>query len=406
MRFLSWLAPSGALSSPVASSPLCAAGVVALAASLTACIIIEPAPAPTDPPAPIDGMPRPDPTDGGVADAFPDAFPDASGDAGPDLRSPFELPEGGEFRLERMQLGADDSDDFVAAQALFFRGQSPASRSFEGDPIALRPELRVEGYACNDYSAGDAYFSRFSPQMAAIAATREYYNAGSDVRLANAQSAGDLITMNLELNGVDSSSLLFHDQLYLAEGETTDVTRGAEYIPSVAGSLEYPGLDLIDGESITGELLGDPSTGFGTPKIFMPPAFTLLSPSEAAFFADAGVSFAQGEDFVIQYQSEGVSRPGWPQVAWFVEFMNADGLVEVQCARLRDASDEVGAFTIPREVFDRLGASDGTDGSVVVFGTLTLAAWRNVPTATRHDLVGIESKVARRYRVLEPNVQQ
>ncbi len=403
MRFSSWLVPSGALYSPLASSSLCAAGVVALAVSLTACIIIEPAPAPTDPPAPIDGTPRPEPIDGGVPDAFP--RPDADGpgceERGdcPDTRSPFELPEGGEFRLEHMQLSAEESDDFVAAQALFFRGQSPESRSFEGDPIPLRPELTAQGYACNDYSAGDAYFSRFSPQMAAIAATREYYGAGPNVRLANAQGGDDVITMNLEFDAIDPSALLFHDQLYLADGEDTDVTRGAEYIPSVAGSLEYPALDLIEGESITGELLVDPSTGLGTPKILMPPAFTLVSPSEFEFFAEFGISFTQDEDFVIQYQTEGVSRPGWPQVAWFVEFIDPDGLVEVQCARLRDLTDEVGEFTIPREVFARLGTSFGILDGTVVIGMLHLSAWRNVPTATRHDLIGIESKVARGYTV-------
>jgi hypothetical protein len=335
------------------------------------------------------------PDDGGIHDTDEFVVEDYYGpeDAGPLL--PFEHPEGGELRLERFQLGPDDANAEVAAQALFFKDQIPPARSFEGTLIPLRQELVDQGHVCLDLRAGDNFGNGKSPQAQAVVDSREYYDVGATVTLTNAGDAAGVITLDRFLASEDSaaatdrSSGLVHDVLYQAP-ETTPVERNARYLPVIAGSVAYPALDLKYGQSATLEELAG-SDGEGTPQIFMPSAFTLTSPAEADFYTDGALVFTRGQDLEITYTLAEPAPAGWPTIIPFIAFVNDGGMVEAQCLDVRLGDPEDGRFTVPYEVLDVVQPDPGGHA---VFGRMVHVAWISVPDLTRLDLIGIESKVS------------
>jgi hypothetical protein len=329
------------------------------------------------------------PGDCGCTDLADAAPPDGPGG------DPFQPPEGGELRLERFQLGPDDADAELAAQALFFKGQSPPARSLSGTVIPIRPELSNQGYVCQDFSAGNNFDNGTSPEAQDVADTREYYDVGATATLTNADDADDVITL-VKLLGAedpaaatDRSAGLVHDVLYKAP-EATPVKRNARYLPAITGSVAYPALDLKFGESATGDALAG-ADGEGTPQIFMPPAFTMTSPAEADFYAAGALVFTRGQDLEITYTLAEPAPADWPTIVPFIAFVNDAGTVEAYCLEITPGDPEDGRFTVPYEVLDIVQADPGGQA---VFGRIVHAAWETQQERARLDLIGIESKVS------------
>jgi hypothetical protein len=331
-------------------------------------------------------------------------FPDcgcAAADAGPpdayvEPPPPFSGGEGGELRLERFQLGPDDTDAELAAQALFFENQNPPARLLDGTVITIRAELQDQGYLCGDLSDGNNFDNGASPAAQAVVDSRDYFDVGATATLTNAGDATDVITLNRFLGeedaaaATDRSAGLVHDILYKAP-ETTLVKRNATYLPDIEGSDEYSTLDLEFGQTAPGEELADPATGEGTPQIFMPSAFTMTSPPEADFYTAGALVFTRGQDLELTYTPAEAAPAGWPSIMRFIAFVNDEGMVEASCWKIVTGEPDDGEFTVPREVLEYVQADPG---GRAVFGRMVHAAWETQPAKARLDLIGIESKVS------------
>jgi hypothetical protein len=324
--------------------------------------------------------------------APPDASP-PDGMGGDPL--PFPGGEGGEFRLERFQTGPNDGDAELAAQAFFFEGQNPPSRLIGGEGITIRQEIADQGYACADYRAGIFFENGKSPEAQGAADTRTYFDVGATATLTNAEDAADVITLDRFLAAdnpaaaTDRSAGLVHDILYQAP-ESTPVQRNARYLPGIAGSNDYPELDLKFGEAALGEELADVN-GEGTPQIFLPPAFTLTTPAEADFYTDGALVFTRGQDLEITYTLAEPAPADFPTIISFVSFVNDLGVVEATCIKAIPGAPEDGKFTVPHEVLELVQADPG---GRAVFGRLIHAAWETQPKEARMDLIGIDAKVS------------
>lgn len=308
---------------------------------------------------------------------------------------PFSRPEGGEFRLERFQLGADDGDAALAAQALFFEGQNPPARSLDGKLITIRQELRDKGYWCGDFRDGNNFDNGKSPAAQAVADSRAYFDVGATATLTHAEDETEVITLGRfrrsddAAAATDRSSGLVHEILYKAP-ETTQVARNARYLPAIMGSEYYETLELKYGKSAPGEELAD-ENGEGTAQLFMPSAFTLTSPAEADFYTAGALVFTRGQDLEITYTLAAPAPEGWPTIMPFLSFVNDAGMVEAYCLKLTRGVPEDGLFTVPHEVLEYVQPDPGGHA---VFGRLAHVAWEAQPLETRLDLIGIESKVS------------
>ncbi len=346
----------------------------------------------------------PDANTGGPADAMPAvadaALPDANpcdenaGHGSGCVDTPFALAEGGEIRLERFQTSEAGTEDLLAAQAFFFKGQTPSFRPLDGIPIELRTELAEKGIACSDFRAGNLFDNGLSTAAQAVVDTRSYYDVGDEVTLTNEDDAADVITLTEEMNTIDNSSLLNHDMIYLAPAETTIVTLGSTYLPELDGnSLDYPALDLGYGQSIAGDVLAD-ANGDGTPKIYMPEGFTATNPSETELYA--GLTATKGEDLIIEYDVANDEPADWPGVITFISFVSPANQVEFTCF---NPPTEEGTFTVPYEIFEE--DINVEEDSYVVMGRFVHAAWEYFQDNTRIDLIGTECKVIPQFDIVD-----
>src|SRR5688572_25394913 len=87
-----------------------------------------------------------------------------------DCDDAFELPEGGEIRMELN--GFADGTSNINIQALFFKSQNPPRRELVGSV--------VEG-GCEDWSAGNIFDNGDTPEAQAIADSREYIDIGNSL---------------------------------------------------------------------------------------------------------------------------------------------------------------------------------------------------------------------------------
>jgi hypothetical protein len=341
-----------------------------------------------------DGGGETTPVDANVTPPPPDACAGGGHVCG-DVDSPFLLPEGGEIRLERYQLGIDDQDDDISAQAMFWKNQDPPYRGLEGKPITLREELVALGYDCADYRDGTFFDNARSEEAQAIADSRDYYDVGESVTITNTENPADMVVLpkyesaDDPAAATDFSSSLVHDILYRDDGSYV-VERGATYRPSIAGPAEYPMLDLKYGESFTGEEFAD-ADGNGTPVIYMPGRYTLTQPTEADYYADGAVNLVRGQDYTIEYDVLELEPEDWPDIMAFVGF-SRNSKVEAYCNRRFTDVAEDGKFVIPFEVQEVI-TPDAENGSFFM-GRYTHVAWEVQQDKTRLDLIGSECKVS------------
>ncbi|GAB4561820.1 MAG: hypothetical protein Tsb0020_09650 [Haliangiales bacterium] len=349
-----------------------------------------------DPGGTPDAMPDPADAMPGAADAAPDANPcdENAGHGSGCVDTPFALAEGGEVRLERFQTSEAGTEDLLAAQAFFFKGQTPSFRPLDGTPITIRAELADKGIACSDFRAGNLFDNGFSAAAQTVVDTRTYYDVGDVVTLTNETDGTDVITLTEETDTVDNSALLNHDTIYLAPADTTPVTLGATYVPALDGnSLDYPSLDLGYGQSVAGDMLAD-ANGEGTPKIYMPEGFTATSPTETELYA--GLTVTKGEDLIIDYDVANAEPADWPGIITFIGFINPTNQAEFVCF---NPPTEEGTFTVPYEIFDE--DINVEDGSYIILGRFTHAAWEYIQDNTRVDLIGIECKVLPQFDIAD-----
>ncbi|WP_199350891.1 hypothetical protein [Haliangium ochraceum] len=309
------------------------------------------------------------------------------------IDSPFQLPEGGEVRLERFQyLSNDDPDDNrdLAAQAFFFENQDPLSRGLDGEPVTIRQELADQGYSCGDFTKGIFFDNGNAPEMDAIIASRDYYDVGETVTLTNTDNTAEVIELEKQAPGAtDLSAGLEHPILYQGNPKF-QLTRNATFSASIDGSQEYPELDVTFGESVVGEEMAE-ADGSGTPLIYMPSAFTLTSPTEDELF-EQGLNFTKGEDFSFTYTLDEPTPAGFPTVVPFVAFLDADFKVEAYCFKtpVDGADPDTGDFTIPYEIFEVVSPGGDDIATNFLFGRFTHVAWEVGQDATRLDFLGVE----------------
>jgi hypothetical protein len=347
----------------------------------------------------------------GLLPCSPPPPPDAC--AGPDCEydTPYLLPEHGELRLEQFQYAPEGAAPapLLAAQAFFFTDQEPAFRSFTGTALPLRQELTDRGYVCMDLRAGNNFDNGKSPQAQAVADTREYIDVGAQATLTNAADASDVITLdqflavNDPLAATDLSSGLVHDVLYKGAPDTA-VTLGARYLPAIAGSPVYPTLELGFGESATGEEMTD-AQGVGTPQIYVPANFRMLSPTEADFFAAAGLTFTRGQDTIFTYTIDApeiIGGPdGFPTILPFVRFVDNTGMVNAFCLEVTPGELDDGELIVPYEVLEIVPPV--SEGGYVLFGRFTHVAWeaRNLAQVSRLDLLGVINRVSPAWTIVD-----
>jgi hypothetical protein len=353
----------------------------------------------------------PDAGNGTVPDAGGGGTPDAtpcSGHGCPGVDSPFQLAEGGEFRLERFKYDPQNNDD-LAAQAFFFSGQEPEFRSLGGTAIPIRAELEALGYECQDFSAGNNFDNGKSPQAQAVVDSREYYDVGASATLTNVNDANDVITLDKFLgetsaaDATDLSAGLVHDILYKGSPDTA-VSLFTRYTPEIAGSADFPSLDLKFGESAVGDEMADAS-GNGTPQIYMPGGFTMTSPREQDFYGPQSLVFTKGQDTVLEYtlnDPEPVGQAdGYPTIVPFIGFVDDNGMVNAYCLKVTPGVIDDGTFTVPFEVLDFIPAAPTT--GYVLFGRFTHVAWEvQKEPVTRLDFLGVECLISAQWVVNEP----
>jgi hypothetical protein len=346
-----------------------------------------------DPPPP---PPPPSALDGGSAPM--DAGP-CGGDGCIDPPGTFSLPEGGEFRLERFQDSADDSAPTLAAQAFFFKGQMPATRSV-GEQMKLRDEIVGKGYACLDRRNGNYFDSGKTAEAQEIVDSRAYYDIGATATLTSTDTPAEVITLEKLVRAedpegaIDLSSGLEHPVLYKGDAARR-IRRNTTYRPSIAGSADYPTLDLKWGETAVSEPLADPY-GNGTPQIYMPSAFVMTSPTEEEFFTPGFLTFTRGQDRTLTYSAE--AKPaGWPIVLPYAAFLDEEGRVQAFCIKLRGASSldaDDGELIVPYEVLEILEPNGR-----LVFGRMVHAVWEYAVDSSRIDMLGMESKRSPPYTI-------
>lgn len=343
------------------------------------------------PPADVDAEPTID-----AGDDTPDAEP-CQGHGCDDIDSPFQLPEGGEFRLERFQTGAMDTQDSLAGQAFFFKGQEPTFRPLDGELVEIRQALADQGYSCSDFTDGTRFDNGSTAEAQSIVDTRTYYDVGETVTLTNEADDTEEINLPKQPPGAtDFSASLTHPVLYRDDGEG-DVTRDAVYLPSITGSADYPALDLKFGRSVVGEPLHDETTGEGTPKLYMPSKFLITSPTEDDFFAN-GVTFTTSLDDDVTFEYDLVDQTGdltdWPTIVPFIGFVTPDDEVTAYCFKTPtddNPNPDDGEFIVPSEI---LSVVSTDPGSYILFGRFTHVAWEYQQDFTRMDFLGVECKIA------------
>jgi hypothetical protein len=384
------------------------AGAILLAGSMVACGDDNPDDAVDA--GTVDGPSQP-PPDGGGNDACVGGHGGTCG-----VTSPFQLPEGGEFRLERFKLDENNTDN-LAAHAFLFSGQEPPFRALGGPEIPIRQALADQGYSCADFSPGALFDNGYSEAAQAVADSREYFDVGG-ARLINAEQANDTIELQTSIGttdprgATDESGGLVHKILY--KGDVgTDVSLFARYVPEIDGSAAYPSLDLKYGESVVGDEMAD-ADGNGTPQIYMPGGFTMTSPAEADFYAPGSLKFTKGQDLTLTYTlndpepvGEDPATGGYPSITPFIGFVDDGGQVVAYCFKVNPGELDVlpgttdeGEFIVPYEVLEFVPAAPTT--GYVLFGRFTHVAWEvQREPITRLDLLGVECLFSQQWQVAD-----
>jgi hypothetical protein len=323
------------------------------------------------------------------------------------ISSPFQLPEGGEFRLERFKYDPDNNDD-LAAHAFFFSGQTPDFRALAGPAIPIpRADITNQKYACYDMNRGDFFDNGKSPEAQIVVDSREYYDVGG-ARLVNADNPADvieLVSSNVSTEADDTTDLsasLVHEILFKGSPDTA-VGLFSRYEPQIDGSAEYSSLDLKYGQSAAGDEMAD-SNGNGTPLVYVPSGFTMVDPAEADFYGPKDLIFERGVDKVLRYtinNPEPVGEEGgYPTIIPFIGFVDDNGKVNAYCFKELAGELDDGEFIVPYEVYDFIPAQPTT--GYIIFGRFTHVAWEvQREPLTRIDLVGVECLISAQWEVVD-----
>jgi hypothetical protein len=294
----------------------------------------------------------------------------------------FDLPEGGELRLELVQYAAEDGTvtERLAGQGFWFGDQTPEARPLDGPqpgPYA--------GTSCFDFTSRDRFDNGYTEENQAIADTRRYLDVGPAVGLTS-QASGATLTLARTANGVDPSAGLRHDLAYLG-GTAAELERNAFYgADDLPGSDEYPAWDLRRGTTVLG-------TSWTDRGLFVPPDFAMTSPTDEAFFA--GLSLSAGEDLALAWDNDAPIADGAPENIAFVAFYRTDGSVAAYC--FEPDRPAGAALTVPGEVV----AAQDAAGELVV-GKFTHVTWnQGLNSRGRFDFIGVTSKRASYQRVPE-----
>jgi hypothetical protein len=301
----------------------------------------------------------------------------------PDEPSPFESPEGGEIRIERLQIGAEEVH--TSAQAFFFLGQVPSSRDLAGPPLNFNDPHSPSDPLCFDFRKGIYFANGAAPASQEIADTRTYLDMGSTVTLTSEQTGIEIVLDPMPPGTRDPSQKIAHMFLYLSEPEAL-VEPNAFYLPAIVGHPSYPTLDLHHGTFAFYDDMSQTS-----PSIHVPPDFTLTEPAEADFFGST-MTFVMGQRLAFTWENHEATPYDAPGTISFVRFSNEDDALEVMCL----APMATGELVVPLEVFQQIPPT----GKIMV-GKLVHTLWVRLLDDARMDLIGLNGK-AGTYTVVEP----
>lgn len=267
----------------------------------------------------------------------------------------YDVPEGGEFRIELQKFGGDGAIT-AATHGYFYKDQVPARRVLEG------PELMASAYpGCTDVRAG-VYFDNGSPAAAvALADSRTYLDMGASVSIRSVEQS---FVLTKQMAMMDLSSYLTHDILYVP-----DSADGTDNLTNHAYDVRWTGGELGEME------MTEPTSVTGVPvksQLFVPPHMTNISPSFAA-----PLQIPATGDWTLTYDIAALPADAPPLLS-FIVFYNTDTAgVDFQCV-----GDSTGTVTVPRAMLDQVQPT-----GYVYFGTFTHVG--HLQQARRIDNVGV-----------------
>jgi hypothetical protein len=314
---------------------------------------------------------------------------DGGGDAacGHCPKGAFELQEGGELRIELIQSGGADGElvENAGIQGFFHHNQV-GERPLSGPALT-----NAAGMICQDFRAYNLFDNGTTEANQAMADTRDYFDVGEEITISDEAGVGKDIVLPKMLNGVDPSSGLQHDILYLVD-DAADLERNAFYTMSIPGTEEYPAIDFRNGSSNTGQ----DWTARG-PEIYMPPNFTMTTPAEADYLA--GVEFTPGQDFTFKWTNDTGNLSEAPDNTWFVALYNGKE-IDFLCLDNDDAAiaGGEGSSILPKEIIDA-----ATDEGGVLLGKFSHIAWnQGIRADARFDMIGTSCKFAPYSKAVAP----
>ena len=250
--------------------------------------------------------------------------------------APIGLPEGGEVRLELVQI-RDDAPE-VRTHAWFASGQDPDSRPWPRPPANW--EIQDGDDLCVDMRSQTIWPS-------GLVENRDYYDGGENVKFVP-QGGGTEIVLDRRENTQDDAFDNYHDIVYISDISPSDVQPGV--------------YDFV----IAGGDIG-PATYEG--QVVMP--------------GDLQMTFPDMQDIIYMYQDEDF-RFTWdgtsddPFAFAFVAFSDRYGPIGY-CI-----GPNSGYMTIPKDFITSI-----PNGGAVTFGAINHTAAELEGTGRRIDFVGI-----------------
>jgi hypothetical protein len=265
-----------------------------------------------------------------------------------------ELPEGGGFRVEFMEIGApnaraigqDPEGDrilFDDTELIFYKDQTPARRKWPPDIIDLGREI-PDGTVCYKTDEVLAYWVSNVPEQQGVLDTRTYLDVGASVKLSG-PSGFEMDLMGND-GGISPLQLLVHGRIYLPPQDQlvpdTAIPDGGWYevVPEDLPS-DLPEFAPTNGIAMW---TGEPRERFGA---YRPKYWTLDYPEETGYMM-YGAAYNSNEDFVWR-----MNRPEQPEGAGpitkslgAIKITETGIVIDTICFN----AEPHGTLTVPKEI--------------------------------------------------------
>lgn len=282
------------------------------------------------------------------------------------------MNEVGLLRVERFHRGNNPDGsriDEVGAWMYLFNAQMPAMRSVTGPRMDFAGN---ENITCFDQTEHNTLMAGYSIEHQAIADTRSYYDVGDAIPLL-AEDGSVSMTMVEMREQADPVDHMVHDVIYLAQPSTENVWHTEYQFPSLLPQSEtgFPGLVWNEGFDVPGQ-----SDYVGGGTFDVPPNFSLIQPTEDAFYAETGLLIDRTGDLTFEWSID----PEYPLpndapiATQFTAFANVDAEQRTTIEYLCLGAAANGTYTIPGALFDAPGFPEQ---GVILHGMFFHISWEN-----------------------------